>query len=399
MASPEGTTTDVQEAARWVLRGLALWSVVLLGVVFLSSVTDVRLLYLGYTLFVASLLPLAWGIWAATRPSADTAAWLSYRRATRIVTLLALGLLVYTPSSLAHNELLPMVAWGALPLLFWASCAQLSHRGSSLYTRIRQLQVAWTLLNTLTVVAVMPFLLSNVAGALTDTIVQLALLTWMLGATALWYIGARVMRAFGDFGLDQHTNLLEYIETGAFRLGESWLAYSRGRGWDMAVDDSGLLIEGTLKRQRPVQVRVWSTIVPVSMEITIHAARLHGLTILAKGNLKAPLRLRDPLLNSHLDVNATEPALISLLDGQHEALMEIFHAHPTACLRDGQLTVQSADASTLVAGHFLDQATALLEVFEARLPRRQHRTAPAHKTGDDARRRAAQGLTAVPLRE
>ncbi|MFT4976677.1 MAG: hypothetical protein ACI8S6_002582 [Myxococcota bacterium] len=123
---------------------------------------------------------------------------------------------------------------------------------------------------------------------------------------------------------------------------------------------------GTM-RGRTLHIHIWSAMVPASMEITIEAHALRGLTIATRGTLDSTVHTGDPLLDQFLDISTDNPALTGLLGGLHEALMEIFHAHPTAQLHDGRLTMQSGEASTLEAAPFLTGAAELLDQLEARL--------------------------------
>lgn len=355
---PDGNTANVHRAAPWVRWGWVLWCAALLLQV-IAGPLDVA----GDVVMVASLLPLAGGFLIASQPPDGARSALSLRHGVRLLVPIALAL---TLAPLPGARLLALGLWGLLPLVFWAYCRQLVHRGTALDRRLRRLMVAWGVLNGLTAAAVGPFWLEGLQGGLIESVYGLALLTWMLGATALWYTSSRVMRAFGDWGLAQHTSLQEYVATGAFRLGEAWLAYSHARGWSFEPDDDGVAVSGTLEGGRRVRVRVWSAMAPASMEIRIAAPKLAGLRIAHRGGLDSPQRVGDPLLDSCLDVADRAPGLGALLAGQHEALMEIFHANPTARLEGGWLTMRSDDASTLVADPLLSQAAALLDTIEQR---------------------------------
>ena len=136
----------------------------------------------------------------------------------------------------------------------------------------------------------------------------------------------------------------------------------------MTPDEEGALIEGHLAQGRPLSLRLMAAKVPVSLTITIQAEALRGLTIGPRGSLPERQTLPDALLNSLLDVHAVGD-LAERLEGQHEALMEIFHAHPSARLRDGVLVIETAESSTLVIRPLLEQADRLLTAMEQPRPR------------------------------
>lgn len=378
MSLPDGHTRNIHAAAPWARRGWQVWCAALLATVVFGGSGTTALTVAASVLMLVSLLMLSAALLIATRPEDGRSRLLSLRHATRALLPAALALLVFPITD--NHDLVAMAVWGLVPIGFWIHCRQFAHAGSVLARRIRQMIVGWIILNGLTVAAVGPFVVNRLDTAVTATIVSLAVLTWMLGVTALWYSGSRVMRAFGDWGLARHVNLQEFVETGAFRIGEAWLAHAEKRGWDFAADSDGINITGTLPGNRRLAVRIWSARVPTSMEITVDATALRGLRIGPHGTLPDRQPTGDPLLDSCLDVSADDPALLRLLDGQHEALMEIFHAHPTARLEGGALTLRKPEASVLVADPFLTQAAALLQATEDRLPvrlrQRQHLAAP-----------------------
>ena len=342
--TPDGHTTHIHDGALQVRRAWGLWCAALLMMVVEDAAP--ALAWMGTVVLVGSLLQLASGIWVATRPGeAPTRGRLTPRRLTRLLLLAAAVVTALDPlSTLAQGLtgvelfgplMLPLLTWGLVPLAFWVSSRRLVHPGTRLDRRVRRLIFGWLLLDGLTAAAIVPFVAGGLDGRLVETIFGLALLTWMLGATALWYTSSRVMRAFGDWGLAQHTDLAEYVATGAFRRGEAWIAFAEDRGWAAEAGDDGLDITGEL-HSRAVHVRILSAMVPASMEIEIRAPALAGLRVGPRGSLPDRQDTGDALLDRFLDVHADDPALLALLDGQHEALMEIFHAHPSARLAEGR---------------------------------------------------------------
>ncbi|MFT4979189.1 MAG: Ca2+/Na+ antiporter, partial [Myxococcota bacterium] len=108
MTVPDGHTANIHQAAPWVRGSWVLWCVAMLVMVFAGAALGE---VVGSALLLASILPLGWGIWLATRPSSRSSRWISLRRAVRLLALLTVALTLAAPvlETWEHS----LIAWGA----------------------------------------------------------------------------------------------------------------------------------------------------------------------------------------------------------------------------------------------------------------------------------------------